>query len=253
MAITLSQSTTQSSQVSNSWQVNQIPQVSDLSQVSEPAIPMAKWNDEDCYFVTIRARYFDFTLNIYYRSVLRNLRESKKMFDLNLYSFIIMPNHVHLLMSLKQECNLSKIMHYLKRHSSRQMNGTLTSQLQAQTPQFPIQVSQFPSQVSQFPSQVSQVRQPVIAQVQPVISTAQPVIATVQPMITQACEESPELFRWIPRFYERRIRDERDFNNVIDYINIKNLNDLQEKYGYKGSIEDYPFYTYTNPDLIDEY
>ena len=157
-----------------------------------------------------------------------------------------MPNHVHLLMSLKQECNLSKIMHYLKRHSSRQMNGTLTSQLQAQTPQFPIQVSQ-------FPSQVSQVRQPVIAQVQPVISTAQPVIATVQPMITQACEESPELFRWIPRFYERRIRDERDFNNVIDYINIKNLNDLQEKYGYKGSIEDYPFYTYTNPDLIDEY
>ena len=159
--------------------------------------------------------------------IIETLRVAKKIYDFELYSFIIMPDHLHLLIANKGEVNISKIMHFIKRHSTRNIN----------------------------------IRDQRLF-----------CILNTQPKVEEVCKPlPPELledyysklnnikvnldnhFSWQQGFHDRRVRDNKEFDNKVDYINMKNLYELVDKYDYQGNVEDYPFYTYTNQDLIDEF
>ena len=137
-----------------------------------------------------------------------------------------MPDHLHLIIANKGEINISKIMHYIKRNSSRNINA-LSLNLPLKSP----------SQI-----QVAEDDHPLPPMLEEHIRN-----------ISKIKTGSLDYFSWQQGFHDRRVRDDKEFDNKVDYINIKNLYELADKYGYKGSIEDYPFYTYTNSDLIDEF
>jgi REP element-mobilizing transposase RayT len=42
-----------------------------------------------------------------------------------LYAYTIMPNHIHLVLSLRDNINLHEVLHSLKRHTARECNKIL--------------------------------------------------------------------------------------------------------------------------------
>jgi len=61
-----------------------------------------------------------------YREYLQRVRIYKKKFDLRLYGYCLMPNHVHLLGQIEVAKNLSKFMHAITRSYTAYFNDKYT-------------------------------------------------------------------------------------------------------------------------------
>jgi len=79
------------------------------------------------YFITIntqnRIKYF--SESIFCEIFIANLRLAKIFYKFDLYAFVIMTDHAHLLLMPYKTEELSKIMQFLKRHTARDINYIL--------------------------------------------------------------------------------------------------------------------------------
>jgi REP element-mobilizing transposase RayT len=82
------------------------------------------------YFVTTIAykRFPYFRENIFCKLFTEELLLSQKLKTFELYGYIIMPDHIHLLIRPNGEYNISKIMQFIKRHFSRDVNSVITGE-----------------------------------------------------------------------------------------------------------------------------
>lgn len=180
----------------------------------------------ESYFITTKTKFnikwfIDFKLC---KIFIRNLEMCKQLYTFEIYSFIIMPDHLHIVICPKGIFNISQIMQSLKQNISRDINrhnganaaSTPRSKLLLDTKYGTTETIEWAGRTAESFLQV-------------------------------------EEFRWQSSFHDRLIRNDIEFNNVMDYINIKNLKDLEDKYHLcsEDQLIDYPYYTYTNADLID--
>lgn len=79
------------------------------------------------YLITIVVmdRRIFFSEKEYCELFLKRLEMSKEVYKFSLYAFSIMFDHVHLLLETTDKLKLSKIVQYIKRHSSRDINNFL--------------------------------------------------------------------------------------------------------------------------------
>jgi len=79
------------------------------------------------YLITIVVmnRRIFFSEKEYCELFLKRLEMSKKVYPFFLYAFSIMFDHVHILLETTDKLKLSKIIQYIKRHSSRDINNFL--------------------------------------------------------------------------------------------------------------------------------
>lgn len=185
----------------------------------------------ESYFITTKTKYNiewfrDFQLcNI----VMRNLEICKQLYFFDIYSFIIMPDHLHLLICTKGIYNISQILQSLKQNISRDINRQPISTV-ASTPRSKLLLD------SKY-------------------GTVMAAETIARAGTTAASFLQVNGFKWQHSFHDRLIRNDYEFNNIVDYIDIKNLNDLNTKYQLltENQLENYPFYSNTNPDLIEPY
>lgn len=197
---------------------------------------MSKINDkwyfrDDVYFVTFNTdhwvRYFidKGCCEIF----LENIRLAKKIFGFELYAFIIMPDHFHADICPKGSVNISKIIQFIKRNTAREINEKFKNQptlVEKCLPPVLVEKNHHSSELKEYKNKIAGV---------------------------SVCMEG--LFKWQSSFYDRRLRNWAEFYHTIEYINQKNLNDLNTKYHLltEDKLESYPLYSITNPDLIDPY
>ncbi|NQU77664.1 transposase [Candidatus Falkowbacteria bacterium] len=86
--------------------------------------------DIETYFITTttKRRFPFFKEEIFCELFIDNLRLCKEMKKFTLYGFSILYDYVHLLIEPGEEFNISRIMQFLKRHFSRDMNCLLTNE-----------------------------------------------------------------------------------------------------------------------------
>ena len=83
----------------------------------------------DLHFITFccyhRRRYLETarTRNLF----LQMLEEARKKFDFRLIGYVVMPEHVHLLISEPKKGNVSRVLQVLKQRVSRVMRGKKSS------------------------------------------------------------------------------------------------------------------------------
>jgi len=147
-----------------------------------------------------------------------------------------MPDHVHLIIRPKGTKNISQIMHYIKRNCAREINDKLRSASQPETG-------------------VTKDNYPWLHQFQAQAEHWIPKINEHHDRLKNIQIQLKSFFEWQPSFHDRLLRNRKEIRHAIDYINIKNLKDLETKYHIlaENQLADYPFYTLTNPDLIDEF
>jgi REP element-mobilizing transposase RayT len=77
-----------------------------------------------CYFVTtvVKDRKRLLPDPVICSLVIEDLNFYRKKFDFGLHAYVIMPDHLHLLLSLKENGNISKIMHDFKSHTAQEIN-----------------------------------------------------------------------------------------------------------------------------------
>jgi putative transposase len=80
-----------------------------------------------CYFVTtvVKDRERILLNNKICSIVLEDLKFYRMQYEFRLHSYVIMPDHLHLLMSLSEEGNASQIMHDFKSHTAQEINNIL--------------------------------------------------------------------------------------------------------------------------------
>lgn len=80
-------------------------------------------NEEGLYFISFATvGWIDvFTRNIYRDIVVNSLQYCQQQKGLNLYAWVIMTNHIHLIASAKEGFLMQNIIRDLKRHTSKQI------------------------------------------------------------------------------------------------------------------------------------
>jgi putative transposase len=172
--------------------------------------------DDAVYFITlvIHGRHPFFAKKIFCDLFVEELRICKKMKPFDLYGFVIMPDHVHLLIRPGEKFNYSDIMHNFKRTSSLHINWLLKTHCEG-------------------------------ADIYPRLRIPEKIY-----YLKRYYKINSKLFpkfRWQKSFHDHYIRNDRDFNNHLWYI-WKN----PEKHGLTKNFDKYPFSSYNNYiDLID--
>jgi putative transposase len=82
-----------------------------------------------CYFVTtaVRDRKELLLEETICSLILEDLEFYRKKYEFGFHAYVIMPDHLHLLLSLKEKGNISKIMHDFKSHTAQEINKVLKS------------------------------------------------------------------------------------------------------------------------------
>ncbi|MBU0707771.1 transposase [Patescibacteria group bacterium] len=77
--------------------------------------------DNAIYFVTTKTRdkYPYFKNPIFAEYMMEVIKIGCELKGCNLFGHVIIPNHIHVLIQPKKKYNISDYMHYIKRHSSR--------------------------------------------------------------------------------------------------------------------------------------
>lgn len=80
-----------------------------------------------CYFITSNTKDKENTFkdNRAIKILIEDLEFYRKKFDFKLHAFVIMPNHLHLLITPSEKGDISKIMHDFKSHTSQSINKLL--------------------------------------------------------------------------------------------------------------------------------
>lgn len=96
---------------------------------------MSSWKiyeDTSLYFVTttITDWYPIFTSPEYFKIIIESLKYCREKKGLKIYAFVIMPNHIHMIISVhkKDSQRISDIMRDFKRFTSREINCLLKSE-----------------------------------------------------------------------------------------------------------------------------
>ncbi|MDD5071665.1 MAG: transposase [Patescibacteria group bacterium] len=81
------------------------------------------------YFITTNTdnRFPFFKEDLFCELFIDNLKICKKIKDFKLYGFIVIPDHIHLLLEPIGKFNISQTMQFLKRHFSRNANFILNN------------------------------------------------------------------------------------------------------------------------------
>ncbi|MGE3278863.1 MAG: transposase [Candidatus Altimarinota bacterium] len=75
--------------------------------------------------VNTKDRYPFFQEEVFCRLFVEQLRLCKQVRTFRLYGFSLMPDHFHMMIHPGKGENISKVMHYLKKHISRNINVTM--------------------------------------------------------------------------------------------------------------------------------
>ena len=80
-----------------------------------------------CYFITTNTenRENAFKDKKAIKIIIEDLEFYRKKFNFKLHAFVIMPNHIHLLITPFEKGDISKIMHNFKSHTSQVINEVL--------------------------------------------------------------------------------------------------------------------------------
>ena len=90
-----------------------------------PRLPRAFIN-QSCYHIITRGNQKQkvFRQNKDYVIYLKILKKAKQKYKILIYSYCLMPNHVHLLIETLSSINMSKFMHWLNRGYSAYFNAS---------------------------------------------------------------------------------------------------------------------------------
>ncbi len=191
-----------------------------------------RFYDKDyIYFITTntQAREPYFKEDLFCRLLIDNFKLCKQLKDFLLYGFIIIPDHLHLLLKPNGRYNISQIMQSLKKSFSRDMNNLISfannegeiheSRLQGKQYSFHLKKN---FNIINYNKYISQLYK---------------------------FNDMPE-FSWQQSFHDHVIRHEQDFYKHLNYIatNCIKHNICQDEEKYQWS--------FLNPefkDFIDEY
>jgi putative transposase len=181
---------------------------------------------EAIYFITIvvKDRLPFFAEEIFCDLLVGELKLGKTLKEFNLYGFVIIPDHVHLLIEPGDKYNISEIMRSFKTNCSRNINriinvledavmsprlrGVGLNHLNKILPKYRNQfIQKYGSSQSQFPK-----------------------------------------FQWQKSFYDHYLRNSQDFKNHLEYIWHN-----PQKHHLINNFENYPHSSYNDKynDLID--
>ena len=104
------------------------------------ALPDRKWSDmsklrrlflpEHCYFVTTAVKNREHLLkdDAVCSLIVEDLRYYHKKHGFLFHGYVIMPDHLHILISVQGNATISQIMHDFKSHTAQEINRTLGRQ-----------------------------------------------------------------------------------------------------------------------------
>jgi len=173
--------------------------------------------DDATYFITTttKNRVAFFKEKIFCDLLIEELKICKDIFKFYLYAFVILDNHLHLLLKPKTAKDLSKIMHFLKRNSSRNINRIIESD----TPR--------PEGEDDHP------------RLQGGFQSIEQKIKIFQKQFLQKYNQNSKFFppfQWQKSFLDHFIRNQKDFKNHLLYIHQN-----PEKHGITKNYEQYKY------------
>ncbi len=173
------------------------------------------------YFITIctQDRFPFFKEEIFCELFIEELRLAKKLKEFKLYGFVILPDHVHLLVQPRDKYNISQIIKSLKENASRDLNYVIFNiQNEGDTSTCRLRIREL---IQKYQSQFIQ-------------------------KYGHNYFKFPK-FSWQKSFFDHIIRNEDDFNYHLEYIWYN-----PEKHGLTANFENYSYSSYNNyKDLID--
>ena len=162
------------------------------------------------YFViTITHKRFPyFEEDIFCRLFIDDLLFCQELKKFELYAYTIMPNHVHLLIKLRGEYNISRVMQSIKKEFSRDINYIIAGDI----PECRLQGKQYSFRYKKqfYTISLGKYRQGFLQK------------------YVQSPSQFPH-FRWQSSFRDRIIRDEKDLYNHLRYIENNYLKHGLEK------------------------
>lgn len=205
--------------------------------------------DDGVFAITTvtKDRYPYFREKIFCEVFIEQLRLCKKIRGFRLYGFCLMPDHLHIILQPKDGDTISKVMHYLKKHTSRNINITMGYTTDPREKQNYVHSE----------GEDGYPRQRTICHGENVHSRLR-LCNIDQRFIDNARFRSEFLskyhlshphpkFAWQSSFHDHLIRDDRDLRNQLGYLWINPEKD--------GVVSDYTEYTYSSyefhRDLID--
>ena len=96
-----------------------------MQQINLHRNSQKRFVDKDfVYFITTvtQGRFPFFQEDLFCDLFIENLKLCKKLKKFKLFGFVVLPDHVHLLIQPGDESNISKVMQSIKRHVSREIN-----------------------------------------------------------------------------------------------------------------------------------
>jgi len=191
------------------------------------------------YFITINVQNKTpfFENDVFCDLLVEEIRLAKKLKRFLLYGFVIMPEHVHLLIHPGEEYNISKVMQFIKRHFSRAMN--YINGHKNRFPEGDIGQCRLRGGGDRFQKINGSLVQDLIRQFDEYVEKIKIKI--------QANNETFPFFRWQKSFHDHIIRHQHDFDHHLNYILINPV-----KHHVCEDWRDYPWSSWqAHADLID--
>ena len=189
---------------------------------------------EAIYFITIctQDRFPFFKEEIFCELFIEELKLAKQLKPFRLFGFVVLHDHVHLLIQPNDGYNISKIIQFLKRHFSRDINYILHPTEGA------IRESRLRNGHYQYFTNVINKHDDKIKQYQ-------------NQFVQKHGQDQFQFpkFQWQKSFYDHYIRSQKDLDYHLEYI-WRN----PEKHGIINNYENYKYSSYNNSkDLIDNF
>ncbi len=187
------------------------------------------YGKDKIYFITTnteqRLRYF--TEDLFCELFIGNLKICKQLKEFLLYGFIIITDHIHLQIEPTGKYNISQIMQFLKRHSSRDFNYILDANNEGEIRESRLQNGNYAKFKNIIKSHDKQLK---------IIKNEFDV------KYKDAKSNIPE-FKWQQSFHDHIIRNEKDFYHHLNYIATNcikhNICEDEEKYKWSFLNEEY--------------
>jgi REP element-mobilizing transposase RayT len=185
------------------------------------------------YFVTFntqdRIKYF--VEPIFCEVFVACLRMSKIFYKYDLYAFVVLLNHAHLLFLPHEAKDLSKIMKYLKRHITRNINFILGYSTEEAIGQSPLRLA---GEYKEYRDKIEKINQ---------------LMRELKQKFIKKYGQDQNIFpklKWQKSFRDHYIRNHKDFDEHVKYIyNNPAKHKVANPENYK--------YIFTNyPELITE-
>ncbi len=194
------------------------------------------------YFVTIvvQDRIPFFEEDIFCELFVEDLRFCKKLKVFYLYGFVILYDHIHLLIQPGEKYNISEILHNLKRTSSLHINEMIKSP-EGEDIYPRLRVGKSKTRQSRLRGNDDLIKE---------IKNFDGKMGTFKNQFVQKYGQNQfqfPKFQWQKSFFDHYIRNDNDLNYHLEYI-WRN----PEKHGITNNFEKYRYSSYNNyQDLID--